>query len=349
MTPEAELIESANALAQLIEGAAANPTQKKRDKDLRRPARRIEKLARSRFRAQLKAVLAGLASDISSLSQAPDRESQSEDEEEDRKIRLRDLLLLLFWPRVYLVTVTTSQQEVFADAVEQATVAGKDVAEIQFSRSADISAIDNPDDSGIVPGKNTPRVVDGSGVSTSDAISPAVPAKSIADTSNNQAVQQLAIVTPPKPSAGAVKPSADSESFMAAYLKKNGFTQLAGELDKTTTESLAAVVADAYESGATFDETVTAVKDKFKEFTTSRAKTIAQTELNRAFNQSVMHFGKQAGAEEKWWETDFAPCLICTTNALAGRIPIDDLFPSGDDAPGAHPNCLCSMMVGAAL
>ena len=31
-------------------------------------------------------------------------------------------------------------------------------------------------------------------------------------------------------------------------------------------------------------------------------------------------------------------------NAAAGPIDLDDEFPSGDDAPTAHPNCECALM-----
>jgi hypothetical protein len=139
--------------------------------------------------------------------------------------------------------------------------------------------------------------------------------------------------------------SPETESFIAEYLKDGGFTQLTGEIDKTTVDRLASAIADAYEAGEDFDGVVAAVKSEFTDFTTARAKMIAQTELNNAYNESIAHFGRQAGATMKSWETDAAPCLICTENAIAGQIPIDDDFPSGDDQPGAHPNCLCSLLV----
>ena len=80
---------------------------------------------------------------------------------------------------------------------------------------------------------------------------------------------------------------------------------------------------------------------------TSRAKMIAQTELNDAFNQGVFQFGKDAGATGKSWDTDIAPCMVCIENELAGVIDIDDDFPSGDDAPPGHPRCMCSLGVHA--
>lgn len=139
----------------------------------------------------------------------------------------------------------------------------------------------------------------------------------------------------------------ETESFVSEYLKDGGFTRLTGELDKTTVERLAGTIADAYEQGADFDGVVSAVKSEFAYMATSRAQMIAQTELNDAYNQSIMHFGEEAGATKKSWDTDLAPCIICIENELAGLIDIDEDFPSGDDAPPGHPNCMCSLMVHA--
>jgi hypothetical protein len=46
---------------------------------------------------------------------------------------------------------------------------------------------------------------------------------------------------------------------------------------------------------------------------------------------------------EKLWLTDGKPCEVCEENAIAGWIPVDKPFPSGDWEPRAHPNCKCSL------
>ena len=139
----------------------------------------------------------------------------------------------------------------------------------------------------------------------------------------------------------------ESESFISEYLKDGGFARLTGDLDQTTVDNLAKAVADAYESGADFDGVVQTVKDSFADATDVRAKMIAQTELNDAWNQSLFHFGKQAGATKKSWVTDIAPCVVCVENVLDGAIEMDEDFESGDDAPPAHPNCMCSLLISA--
>lgn len=51
----------------------------------------------------------------------------------------------------------------------------------------------------------------------------------------------------------------------------------------------------------------------------------------------------QAGLLMKRWQTDGTPCPTCDLNAVAGWIPADALFPSGDEEPLAHPNCKCEL------
>ena len=138
-----------------------------------------------------------------------------------------------------------------------------------------------------------------------------------------------------------------TESFIAEYLKEGGFMRLTGDIDKTTVDNLASAIAETYESGGSFEDVVQAVKDSFQVANDFRARMIAQTELQDAYNQSILHFGREAGATQKEWITDLAPCAICIANAADGVIDLEDDFSSGDDAPPGHPNCLCSVTVHA--
>ncbi len=36
------------------------------------------------------------------------------------------------------------------------------------------------------------------------------------------------------------------------------------------------------------------------------------------------------------------PCPVCDDNEAEGWIDSEDVYPSGDDAPPFHPNCVCS-------
>jgi hypothetical protein len=53
----------------------------------------------------------------------------------------------------------------------------------------------------------------------------------------------------------------------------------------------------------------------------------------------------QTALYEKRWIVDGKPCDVCIENGDAGWIPADEDFPSGDEEPLAHPNCMCEVEV----
>lgn len=135
-----------------------------------------------------------------------------------------------------------------------------------------------------------------------------------------------------------------SDDAAAAYLRDHSLEKLTTGLDETTLDRLRNALADAYKEGADFDGLVEAVQSEYADFTDSRAETIAQTEMNSAYNTARKQLGIDMGFNMKSWAMDGPdPCLVCIENALAGWIPMDDMFPSGDDIPVAHPNCYCSV------
>jgi hypothetical protein len=83
----------------------------------------------------------------------------------------------------------------------------------------------------------------------------------------------------------------------------------------------------------------------------NRALRIARTELSDAYNFGQMDSLRQAviegwlpGTPEKSWMAGGAnPCEVCEENEGVGAIPLEDVFPSGDEHPTAHPSCECSL------
>ncbi len=137
---------------------------------------------------------------------------------------------------------------------------------------------------------------------------------------------------------GSVKDDA-----VAAWLRDHSLEKLTGGLDETTVERLRNALADAYREGADFDGLVRTVTDTYADFADSRAETIAQTELNSAYNAGRHALGVDLGFNEKSWALEsLNPCPVCIENALEGWIPIDEPFPSGDMLAVAHPSCYCS-------
>lgn len=139
--------------------------------------------------------------------------------------------------------------------------------------------------------------------------------------------------------------AAAGKTFAQQYLKDQGFHQLAADIDATTRDRMSSAVADAFASGGTMDDAVSAIKDAFSDMKDSRAVTIAQTEMSDAYNQAMLASAKETEGELlKTWNLDGEGCEeICQPNADDGAIDLDEDFSSGDDAPPAHPNCDCSI------
>lgn len=113
-----------------------------------------------------------------------------------------------------------------------------------------------------------------------------------------------------------------------------------------TREMLQSVIASSIDEGATMDELADNLADSFG-FSPERAEMIARTETAMADSAGQMAAYKESGVVQgKQWTTsqDDLVSEECNANEAAGVIPLDDLFPSGDDAPPAHPNCRCAIV-----
>ena len=137
-----------------------------------------------------------------------------------------------------------------------------------------------------------------------------------------------------------------TQDVIKEFLAGHSLTKLTGGLDETTVERLRTALADTYQAGGDYDALVKAVQDEYAGFNDVRAGLIAQTELNSAYNAGRKQLGISLGFNEKAWNPDGTACVeICVPNVVAGWIPIEDDFESGDDAPPGHPNCDCSLDV----
>ena len=80
---------------------------------------------------------------------------------------------------------------------------------------------------------------------------------------------------------------------------------------------------------------------------TERALLIARTEISDALSEGNLQSWKASGVVEgKEWVlgSEHGVPDICDENAAAGVIPIDATFPSGDDRPTAHVQCVCDLL-----
>lgn len=113
----------------------------------------------------------------------------------------------------------------------------------------------------------------------------------------------------------------------------------------STRDMLRSTLVKAMEDGLSNDELASALEDNFA-FSESRADMIARTETKRADMQGSLTAYKNSGivkGKQSIISDDHDHDDECDDNEDAGIIPIDEDFPSGDDAPPYHPNCNCSM------
>lgn len=73
-----------------------------------------------------------------------------------------------------------------------------------------------------------------------------------------------------------------------------------------------------------------------------QALVIAQTEMSRAVSVAARDLYETSGVEQVEWLVAEG-CEDCQMNADASPLGIDEVFPSGDTEPPAHPNCMCDL------
>lgn len=128
--------------------------------------------------------------------------------------------------------------------------------------------------------------------------------------------------------------NAVADAGLAQMLSDAGLT-IAG-IDDTDLGRMAAALAEGIAAGDSVDTLTQSLLDVLDD--PDRAEMIASTETNRAMSTATLNTYLANGVAEKMWLVA-DPCPICADNEGAGAIPVDDSFPSGDDAPPAHPYC----------
>ena len=125
--------------------------------------------------------------------------------------------------------------------------------------------------------------------------------------------------------------------------------ELVTEITDSTRDRLRQIIADGLEDNLGRDAIIDLIEqDQSGLFDKYRAELIADYEIGSANGVGALEGleqAQEAGVELlKEWYPDAEACPICQGNADVGPIPIDEQFPSGDDAPLAHPNCECSLL-----
>jgi hypothetical protein len=130
-----------------------------------------------------------------------------------------------------------------------------------------------------------------------------------------------------------------------AWAKEHA-ADLVTKISKTTRAAVQRAIEAGTEANLSTDEIADSIEG-LGVFSAARSQLIAHTEIANANSQGALE-GYKAAADTgitvlKEWLLGGDPCPICQDNADAGPIPLDDQFPSGDDAPTAHPKCECAL------
>jgi SPP1 gp7 family putative phage head morphogenesis protein len=117
-------------------------------------------------------------------------------------------------------------------------------------------------------------------------------------------------------------------------------------IDEPTRDGIRSLVTQAEQEGWPNADLAKQLQGAYA-FSKERASMIARTETAMADVNGNMAAYKASGqVAKKYWVTadDDAVSDDCQSNADAGKIHLDDDFPSGDVAPPAHPNCRCDII-----
>lgn len=113
----------------------------------------------------------------------------------------------------------------------------------------------------------------------------------------------------------------------------------------TMREEIRAAVAQALKEGKPAADLAQDIEG-LECFSPDRAEMVARTEIIRAHAQGQVAAMRNSGVvEQKAWSTAGEDvCDDCQANEDEGAIDLEDDFPSGDDAPPAHPMCRCAVV-----
>lgn len=135
------------------------------------------------------------------------------------------------------------------------------------------------------------------------------------------------------------------ENIRAMEWAEDNATVLIRGMAEETKANVTRIVNEGISQGWARDKLANALMEH-SDFGKARAQMVARTETQRAFNQGNLRGYKESEVVDgKYWlEMGTGICNVCLMNTDAGVIGMDANFPSGHDAPPAHPNCRCRLM-----
>jgi len=143
---------------------------------------------------------------------------------------------------------------------------------------------------------------------------------------------------------GGIPISYEGPPMQAAidWAEKHG-AKLVTQMDEETKRRLANVISQGIENKRGVPGISRDLRQAFGDMAKYRSDMIARTETANALSQSSLDAMNDMGVEGKEWVWGGSDCDICKKNEAKGVIRVDDVFPSGHEAPPAHPNCTCAI------
>ena len=111
-------------------------------------------------------------------------------------------------------------------------------------------------------------------------------------------------------------------------------------ISETTENWLTKRLLEGEEDGLDWSEVADKVRERVPEYYDGRADTIVKTEMANVVNEIEMETAVRNEASTKIWNSaGMNICDDCEMND-SEEVGINDVFPSGDDRPPIHPNCV---------
>jgi len=126
------------------------------------------------------------------------------------------------------------------------------------------------------------------------------------------------------------------------WAEKHGAKLVKG-MDEESKRRIANVISQGIENKRGVPGISRDIRQAFGDMAKYRSDMIARTETANALSQSSLDAMRGMGVEGKEWVWGGSDCDICAENEAKGVISVNDIFPSGHEAPPAHPNCTCAI------
>ena len=141
-----------------------------------------------------------------------------------------------------------------------------------------------------------------------------------------------------KPGDSAASALLKPKGSLRTLLDSKGIT--IDGVSNTKVDRIGTILSKSLAEGVTVKDTSLLIDQVIDD--PQQALAIAMTETARAVSMASRDLYESSGVEMVEWLADDA-CDLCMENADASPIGIDEVFPSEDTEPPAHPNCTCSL------